>query len=269
MKYLFILISCISLNIGVAQELFIVTDPASNVPANSLSIRMSNSYFKEVFKEGYNYHLMPEITYGLTKNLMLRTSAFVSNRSSNLYVEGVGIYAKYRFFSVDDIHSHFRLAAFGRYSLNRADIHQEQIEIMGHNTGFEAGMVATKLIDKIALSASFSIEKAMNNNPDYIFPAGQGNLGSNYTFSVGRLMYPKKYQNLNQTNINIMIEFIGQTLNQNNKSFLDIVPSVQFIINSQSRLDFAYRKQLYNNMIRTAPNGVYLNFEYTFFNITH
>jgi hypothetical protein len=37
--------------------------------------------------------------------------------------------AKYRFYSEDDLNSHFRMA--GRYSFNRADIHQEQIEILG------------------------------------------------------------------------------------------------------------------------------------------
>jgi hypothetical protein len=36
--------------------------------------------FKEKFEEGYNYHLMPEVTWGMNKNLMFRASAFVSNR---------------------------------------------------------------------------------------------------------------------------------------------------------------------------------------------
>ncbi len=69
--------------------------------------------------------------------------------------------AKYRFYSQDDLNSHFRMAAFGRYSFNSADIHQEQIEILGHNTGFEAGIIATKLIKKLAISSSVSFEKAL------------------------------------------------------------------------------------------------------------
>jgi hypothetical protein len=35
----------------------------------------------------------------------------------------------------------------------------EQIEIVGHNTGFEAGIVATKLIKKVAVS-SISLKSA-------------------------------------------------------------------------------------------------------------
>jgi uncharacterized membrane protein len=52
----------------------------------------------------------------------------------------------------------------GRYSFNNADIHQEQIEILGHNTGFEGGFVATKLIKKLAISSSVSFEKPLTTN---------------------------------------------------------------------------------------------------------
>ena len=267
MRYLFFFVFWITAIVSKGQELFVMTDPASNVPAGSLGIRMSNSSFKEVFKEGYNYHLMPEVTYGVNKNLMVRTSAFISNRSNSLYAEGANIFAKYRFFSMDDLHSHFRMAAFARYSMNRADIHQEQIEIMGHNTGYEAGVVATQLTHKLAISTSASFEKATDNNPNYEYPVTQGNSATNYTLSFGRLMYPKKYTSFKETNINLMLEIVGQTINGNGKTFVDVVPSVQFIFNSQGRIDLAYRREIYSSMLRSAPNGVYLNFEYTFFNV--
>ena len=104
------------------------------------------------------------------------------------------------------------MAAFGRYSFNNADIHQEQIEIMGHNTGFESGIVATKLIKKLAISSSISFEKAFDNKPDYPFPNELGDNATNYTLSFGKLMYPKKYTSFKQTNINLMVEFAGQPL---------------------------------------------------------
>jgi hypothetical protein len=66
----------------------VVTDPASNVPAGSVSIRLGQLLFKEKFEEGYNYHLMPEVTWGMNKNLMFRASAFVSNRNTELVTEG-------------------------------------------------------------------------------------------------------------------------------------------------------------------------------------
>ena len=250
-----------------AQELFVVTDPASNVPANSLSVRVSQSVFEQQFENGFNYHMMPEVTYGLNKNLMIRASAFLSNRNNQFAAEGAGLYAKYRFFSTDDLNSHFRLAAFGRYSFNNSDIHQDQIEIMGQNTGFETGLVATKLIKKVAISSSLSFEKAFDNQPNYPFPSELGNNATSYSLSFGKLMYPKKYTSFKQTNINFMIEFVGQTINENGKSYLDVVPAIQFIFNSQARLDLAYRRELMSSMMRTAPNGIYLNLEYNFFNI--
>jgi hypothetical protein len=250
-----------------SQELFVVTDPASNVPTNTLSTRLFNSLFKEKLTDEYNYHLMPELTYGLNKNFMFRGTAFISNRNNGLVTEGGSFYTKYRFFSSDDLNSHFRLAAYGRYSFNNSDIHQEQIEIMGHNSGYEAGLIATKLIHKVAISSSLSFEKALDNGTNNPFPDVLGNSATNYTFSIGKLMYPKKYTSFKQTNINLMMEFIGQTINEKGKSYLDVVPAVQFIINSQARIDLAYRHELISSMLRTAPNGVYLNLEYNFYNV--
>lgn len=267
MKKIILFLVVISYQTVFSQELFVVTDPASNIPANSLVINLMQSAFKEKFKTGYNYHLMPEVSYGVNKNLMFRGSAFISSRSNQLVTEGGSIMTKYRFLSSDDLNSHFRLAAYGRYSINNSDIHQEQIEILGHNSGFETGIIATKLIKKLAISSTVSFEKALDNKPNYPFPDNIGNSATNYTLSFGKLMYPKRYTSFKQTNINLMIEFLGQTINENGKSFLDVVPSVQFIFNSQARIDIAYREELLNSMSRTAPNGFYLNLYYTFFDM--
>ena len=173
----FVTISCQNV---FSQELFVITDPASNVPANSLGVNVMQSLFKEEMKSGYNYHFMPEVSYGLNKNIMFRASAFVSNRNSQLVTEGGSFYTKYRFYSTDDLNSHFRLAAYGRYSFNNADIHQEQIEILGHNSGFETGLIATKLIKKVAISSSISFEKALDNKPSYPFPDNIGDNATNF-----------------------------------------------------------------------------------------
>jgi hypothetical protein len=267
MKIYYLVISFFIAQTLIGQELFVVTDPASNVPTNSLSTRLSNLLFKQKSNNAYNYHLMPEVTYGLNKNLMFRGSAFLSNRNNTLVTEGGSFFAKYRFFSSDDLNSHFRLAAYGRFSLNNSDIHQEQIEIMGHNSGYETGLIATKLIHKTAISSSLSFEKALDNSTKNPFPDALGNTATNYTLSVGKLMYPKKYTSFKQTNVNLMLEFVGQTINDNGKSYLDVVPAVQFILNSQSRIDIAYRHEIISSMLRSAPNGVYLNLEYNFFNV--
>jgi hypothetical protein len=263
---LLLCISCASK--AQAQELFVMTEPASNMPAGAIGVRAVNSFMYE--KDGTpNYHIMPEIMWGASAKWMFHLQSFHSNRTTGgLKTEGGSVYAKYRFYSNDDMHKHFRMAAYGRYSMNNADIHQEEIETMGHNTGFETGIIATKLINKVAISSTLSFEKVFDNLENNKFPSAQSNNATNYTLSIGNLVYPKKYTSLKQTNINIMCEFLGQTLSLNGKSYLDIVPSLQFIIRSQSRIDLAYRKQLFSAMSRTAPNGFMIKFEYTFFNIT-
>jgi hypothetical protein len=137
---------------------------------------------------------------------------------------------------------------------------------MGHNTGYEAGLIATKLLHKVAISSSLSYERASDNGEKYKFPTAESNSAMNYTLSVGKLMLPKVYKSFKQTNVNLMLELLGQRLVENRKSYLDIAPSIQFIINSQARVDIGYRQQVYSTMIRTAPNGMVLKFEYTFFN---
>jgi hypothetical protein len=259
---------CILLSLKInAQELFVMTEPASNMPSGSIAVRAMNSFMFE--KDGtLNYHIMPEVMWGINAKWMLHLQSFLSNRNSEaLKGEGGSIYAKYRMYSSDDMHEHFRIAAYGRYSINNADIHQEEIETMGHNTGYEAGIVSTKLVNRVAISSSISFEKALNNNPNYKYPSTQSNTATNYTVSIGKLVYPKRYINLNQTNINLMCELLGQTLNKNGKSYLDVVPSIQFIIRSQARIDIAYRRELYTSISRTAANGFMIKFEYTFFNI--
>jgi hypothetical protein len=250
-----------------SQELFVFTEPASNMAAKSLGIRAMNSFMKEEDGSGINYHLMPELMWGINKEWMVHVQGFVSNRNKSLVAEGGSFYAKYRFLSNDEVHSHFRMASYARYSFNNSDIHQEEIETMGHNSGYELGLIATQLLHKVAISSSVSFEKALDNSSSHKFPSSQANNALNYTLSVGKLVLPKEYTNYDQTNMNLMLELLGQRLNSNGKSFLDIAPSVQFIIKSQARIDLGYRKQLYSNMLRTAPNGFVVKFEYTLFNV--
>jgi hypothetical protein len=266
MKKLIFLITLITYQIN-AQELFVITEPASNMPAGSVGVRLANFLMKQTDNSGFNYHLMPEIMWGANKNWMLHTSVFLSNRNENLIAEGGSFYAKYRIFSVDDLHIHFRMAGFGRYSFNNSDIHQEEINLMGHNSGYQFGIIGTQLLHKVAISCSVSYTKAKDNAAKNPFPDNQNNSAVNYSLSFGKLIYPKKYTSFKQTNINAMVEFDGQKLNGNGKSFLDIAPSIQFIINSQARIDLAYIQQLYSNMERSAPNGFYIKLEYTFFDL--
>lgn len=252
---------------GRSQELFSATESASNRAARSIGLRIDNSMMDEINTTKINYHLIPEVMIGVSKTLMLSGSIFFSNRTEKFRSEGGSIYAKYRFMSNDVVQKHFRMAAFGRISYNNSDIHQEEINMYGHNTGFEFGVVATQLLRKIALSSSASFLDATDNGNNNKFVYGIGNSKAvNYTFSVGKLMLPKEYKNYQQTNLNLMLEFLSQVNVGSGKYYMDIAPSVQMIFKSQSRIDVGYRKQLNTTLVRTAPNGFFVRLEYNFFN---
>jgi hypothetical protein len=221
----------------------------------------------EINTSKINYHLIPEFVVGVSKKLMIRGNIFLSNRTGQLRKEGGSLYAKYRFLSKDKVQRHFRMAAFGRSAINNSDIHQEDININGHNSGFEGGLVATQLLRKVAVSGSVSFIKAYDNANGNKFIYGRDNSKAiNYTFSVGKLVYPREYKSYRQTNINCMLESINQVNTGSGKYYYDLGASVQMIFNSQSRIDIGYRRQLGSNMIRTAPNGLFIRLEHTLFN---
>lgn len=256
----FLTVSCRS------QELYSATEPASNRPAGSIGFRVDNSIMDQLDTSKINYHLIPEIMIGISKKWSVHINAFFSNRTEDLQSEGGSIYTKYRFLSRDAVQRHFRLAAFGRMSANNSDIHQQEINLNGHNSGYEVGIVATQLLRKVALSSSLSFLKADDNGKRNKFIYSDiERKAINYTLSFGKLMLPREYKTYRQTNLNLMVEFLNQVNVGSGKYYMDVAPTIQMIFNSQSKIDIGYRKQLNSTLIRTAPNGFFIRLEHTFF----
>lgn len=250
-----------------AQELFVYTEPASNMPARSLGLRVTSMLMNEKYVQQDECLIIPELMWGAGKNLMVHVNGFASNQSGVLRAEGGSVYAKYRFLSNDAVHSHFRMAGYAKLSFNSSAIHQEEIDLYGHNSGWQAGVVATQLLHKIALSANLNYARAMDNGQENKYPETQSANAASYAFSFGKLMLPKTYTSYKQTNLNLMLELLGQVLGDGGKSYLDIAPSVQLIVNSQARIELGYRRQLYSTMLRTAPDGFLFRVEYLLFNV--
>jgi hypothetical protein len=293
MKYFFVFILITLISKGYAQELYVFTEPASNMAAKSIGVRMLYKQFKMNHNDQFSsYRLEPEIMFGVNKNLMLHVNAYASDMfQSNLKIEGASLYAKYRFFSKDDIHSHFRLAAFGKVALinnpsvlttigkhvtpdgNGGVITHDiinstvnyEIDIDGTNSGISAGVIATKLINKLAVSGSVGYSYRLNNLYDkreVIVPWR----AVAYSLSGGYLLFPKEYTNYKQTNINLYTEFLGSSTWDNKKYFVDIAPAIQFIIKSIARIDIGYRTQLTGNTQRLANSYFLVRVEYNFLN---
>ena len=253
---------------GKAQELYVFTEPASNMATKSIGLRLNNYFLGKKNSSKTDYHLIPEIMLGVSRTIMIHGDVFFSNKSKDFRAEGGSIYAKYRFLSNDEVQRHFRMAAFARISVNNSVIDQEEINLYGFNSGFEGGIVATQLLHKVALSSSVSFVKATDNSKENKFIYGAAKSKAiNHTLSIGKLMLPKEYKDYRQANLNFILEFLNQYNLGSGRYYCDVAPAAQLIINSIARIDVGYRHQLWGSLVRTSPNGVFVRLEYNFFNV--
>jgi len=255
-------------SITYSQELFPYTEPASNMPAKSMSLKLGAMYGKGVHGDRIAQRYSPEVMFGLSKKWMLHAGLTLSNMyESFFYYESARIYAKYRFLSIDDVHKHFRMAAFATAAYSRNHLQHNELNLMGDHSGFQAGLIATQLWNKLAISGTTSLievlDEARDNKPqEYAFQS------LNYSLSAGYLILPFDYKNYDQTNLNIYAELLGgRNLDwEYEKYFLDLAPSIQLIFKSTSKLNVGYRFQLKSDIYRNMKNSWMISYEYIFLN---
>ncbi len=217
-----------------------------------------------VFKQRY----VPEAMVGISKNWMMHLSGTMSDYySHNLQLESGKFYGKYRFLSNDDVHQHFRMAAFGEIAFSKAPYLYDDANLDGDNSGFQSGLIATQLISKLAVSSTVSYARIFNVKTEKLLNQAPSYNVVNYSFSAGYLILPKAYKNYEQTNLNAYIEMLVAKNIDQNKYDIDIAPAVQCIFNSNSKLNIGYRFQLAGNMNRMAKSTVQVAFEHTLFNV--
>lgn len=252
------------------QELYVFSEPASNVPAHSLSFKVKDHFVtRDNIYGRFSNRLMPQLYAGLHKNLMIRAGISIANmHTPDTRYESFSLYAKYRFISTDDLHRHFRMAAYAEVSKTRIPFHYDEITLMGDKGGVEAGLVATQLWHKFALSGTVGhtqvLHKSRKDNVIYI--PGRGYQSLNYTLSGGLLILPREYTGYKQTNLNFYLELIGQELLDKKVGFTDLAPAVQLIFGSTTKLNLGYRFQLNGSMQRMATNSWLISLERTFLN---
>jgi hypothetical protein len=248
-----------------SQELYVNTEPASNMATHSLGIRLENQGY---FNPSYKNRTSLEMMYGASRTLMIHGTAYLSDYYQNQQrLEGGSVYAKYRFFSVDSVQQHFRGAFFVKASSITNPLYNQEISLEGDNSGIQGGVVFTRLMHKLALSGSASYLHAYDNAGGNYLPAGNAANAIAYTVSAGYLLLPKTYQNYNQVNVNVYVELLGKTNPGYAQSYLDAAPAVQFIFNSVFRVDLSYRTPLWNDMIHTSQNTYLVRLEYNIFNL--
>lgn len=252
------------------QELYVFTEPASNMPAHSISLKLTDHFVtKDNIYNRFSHRLMPQVMFGISKKWMFHIGVTFSNmHTPDFKYESFNFYTKYRFISFDDIHKHFRMAAFIDASKTRAPFHYDEITLMGDKSGIEAGIIATQLWHKFALSGTLSHTQILDDSrfnkviyvPERIYQS------LNYSLSGGYLLFPKQYKDYKQTNLNLYMELLGEQTLDVKRYCIDLAPAVQLIFNSNSKLNIGYRFQLSSNMQRMAANSWQVSFERTFLN---
>jgi len=285
MKKYIILLVLAGINLAAqAQELYVNTEPASNMPANSMGIRLTNKFFNMKFEGHTGMRFEPEVMFGISKNLMVHGIGYLSNNmQEDIRFEGGSIYAKYRFLSKDDLHSHFRMAAYAKGSLidnpyypvlnaghdhNGRNYENEEMDLEGMTSGAAAGIIATQLIHKLAISGIVGYNRHMKNLKNEL-PSNVSRSMVNYSLSAGYLLLPVKYKSYEQTNLNLYVEFLGKSNIDQYRAgyYVDVAPAIQFIFNSTTRLDLSYRTQLFGDMARNMDKSFLIRLEHNIFNL--
>jgi len=261
-------------NRSAAQELYIHAEPASNIPKKVIGMKALTANYQGSGLSTQWYGLRG--MYGITAKWMVMLTGSLSDQHGNelpselfqstgiylpqaqrypLQFEGINFYSKYRLYSSDEMNKHFRIALYGEYGYNKTVYVNAEPNLSGDNTGVGGGLIITKLSNKLAVSgtAGFILPQWYNEQKTNLH-VKSGNAFT-YSLSAGYLLYPKTYTNYKQTNINAYIEGIGKAygdaLYKNGEvlisktrhavykagSYIDIRPGVQFIFNSNLRLD--------------------------------
>jgi hypothetical protein len=252
-----------------AQELYVFSNPASNIPARSLMFKAMGKRMVSYHNLEREYRISPEVQVGLHKNLMVAGGVSFSDMffQNQQQFESFRFYSKYRFLSKDDIHRHFRMAVHGSYAWSNNPLVYQEMNTEGDNSGLQTGIIATGLIDKLAVSGGLSYMQLQREarKINFGFPFSQQAI--TYNLSAGYLLFPFTYKGYEQLNVNLYCELLGQKNTDLNTGFIDVAPAIQFIIASKMRINAGARYQLKGNAHRMANEAIYVSLEYYLLNV--
>jgi hypothetical protein len=273
-----------------AQELYPLSEPASTLPKGVIGVRLFSETYKEVNQWRNMTYL--RLMYGLGSKISVYATGIASNHHGKTFpsefpfhntpergahypykFNGIHLYAKYRFWSLDAPKKHWRMAAYAEGTYVNTTHHETESSLdMGDNKGIGAGIIATYLHHKFATSLTTGIILPFSQKgitPDAVasldpvpLHIAYGN-ALQYSLSFGYLLLPKAYKSYQQLNLNLYLELKGKAYqtasvdlyvglpNEYHLSsvrypsalqkgaYLDISPGIQFIINSDWRVDAA------------------------------
>ncbi len=267
MKSLLTILFVFVLGFGFAQELYVFSEPASNMPARSISLKGTARFPYSKATNQYRQRYMPEIMFGINKNWMVHvTTSFSDFHFNNLRHDGGRLYAKYRFLSNDEVHRHFRMAVFADAAFTRIPYTYQEVNLEGDNDGAQLGLIATQLVNKTAVSVTAAYTRVFAPKSEHQEHLKRSLHMLNYSLSAGQLLLPKEYTDYRQTNLNVYVELMGSKALDSHHYGVDLAPALQVIFNSNTKVNIGYRFQLKSNMTRVGENMLQVAIERTLLN---
>jgi hypothetical protein len=267
---IYFLACCLFSHVVVSQELYVFTEPASNMPSNSLSAKLTYRSPVSKYNNEYRQRYTPEVMFGINKKWMLHVSSSLSDfYTPQLRWESVKTYAKYRFYSNDDVHRHFRMAAFAEAAYSRNPFYYGDTNLDGENSGMQAGVIATQLVNKLAVSGTASVIKVFAKSAEHAANPANSLKAFYYSLSAGYLLLPFNYSDYKQTNLNVYFETIGMKGLDKGDYMLDLAPALQLIFNSNFKVNLGARFQVTGNMVRVGEKNYFISMERTFLGALH
>ncbi len=247
--------------------MYVFTEPASNMPSRSFTPSVSAMISN---RDGRTRSRMaPELMFGINENWMAHVGATFADMHTTGYAwESVNAYVKYRFLSNDQVHRHFRMALFANGSHSRNQFHYDEISLMGDKPGIQAGIIATQLWKKLAVSGTLAHTQVFHKSrkDDVIYVPERNYRSIDYSLSAGYLVLPVEYKDYKQTNLNLYLEFLGQQTIDRSTNYIDIAPALQLIFNSNLKVNIGRRFQIAGNMERMNDNSWLITVERTLLN---
>ena len=266
-KIRIILIAVLTVVNATAQELYVFSEPASNMPAKAFGLKYAGKFLEEKAGSDFQQRHMLELQFGHNKKWMTHIGTTLSDMyGSTFRWESVRLYTKFRFVSYDDIHKHFRAAAFGEVAYSVNDPMYDELSLDGDQSGLRGGLIFTQLLHKLALSSTISYLTSLQDRAEHAGIHDYNYNSFNYSLSAGYLLFPRKYNSYDQTNVNLYVELLGSQALDTKSSYLDIAPALQFIFSSSTKLNLGGRFQVAGNMNRMAENIFLISIERIFLN---
>jgi hypothetical protein len=161
------------------------------------------------------------------------------------------------------------MAAFGAVSYSRNHLNFNEINVNGDQSGATIGVIATQLWNRLAVSGSASLNEVLHK---YRWKDAHRDIHAfesvNYTLSAGYLLLPREYTDYRQTNVNLYVELLGaRNIGwPQERYYVDLAPAIQFIFNSNDKINLGYRFQVSGDISRMANRSFMVSYEHVFLN---